>query len=480
MHGDEANTPDAISVVCHICKARFEAPARDEPTQAKCPDCFSPVQVPAAEQQKANRPTAYQPADSGGVYSISTGTTEESPQRPPKPKRPKVAVIHCAHCGAELTPEVRDRAYNITCPECLEVTEVPVRPAVSKNVPKKPQRNRPQPESPPAAPEPVAAPQPQPSVWSENATPDAGQTTVYDRMAEYHREELPDPPNWTFFSNVFQLPWRRDALTQWIYISVGCMIAGFFIALIHWIITDGIIIAVPFFVLPTFFAVMWTGSFAVSRCLTVLEDTANGNDRIHGWNDGGWRETAADAIPPVLLAGLAAAAAFGIGNAAVHGIGMKAFGPAFGVTMCLLYPVMLLSSLQAGTVSVPLTWSVLKSLVVHAAHWFVFYALILLVAAAYALPVYFGLRGGYWFTTLMLTGPLLASAILISGRLMGRLAWRTLVREDDDETEGPESQTPGGKQKHRGRRKKRKPGDNAPTRARTPNQNGEHALHRTL
>ncbi len=44
---------------------------------------------------------------------------------------------------------------------------------------------------------------------------------VFDRLAEIRQEAVPLPPTWTFFSGVFQLPWRNDTIIRWAYLSVG-------------------------------------------------------------------------------------------------------------------------------------------------------------------------------------------------------------------------------------------------------------------
>jgi hypothetical protein len=161
--------------------------------------------------------------------------------------------------------------------------------------------------------------------------------------------------------------------------------------------------------------------------MTVVEDTAAGGDAIAHWNDGGWGDWLADSYGPVFLAAVTGTASVGIGNIASLTIGPEWYWPVFAASIFLLYPIVLLSALQAGSMWTPLTGPVLMTLVRKPWAWAVFYGMTALVAAAYAAPVAFGLSRGLWFTTLTLSGPLFSTAMLISARLLGRLGWRTLV-----------------------------------------------------
>lgn len=422
MNFSDDEALQSTAVVCPVCRTRFDAPLQDGPGQAKCPDCFSTVRVPSRQEALAARPKKRAPTNPG-TYQIAV---EEVPQRPPKPDEPEFGAVRCPHCGTRLTPELRDRAYNVTCPDCLEVIEVPA----GRDWRRKHKRRRKRPaeesggyalsaETPPAPP----TDNPPPPAESPSPQPD-----VLGALAEIRREAPPPVPKLTFFSGVFSLPWRPEVRARWVYLSLGFVLLGMMTGVMHWVVAQGFYVAIPCFALPIFWFAIWTGSFGTSSFLTIVEDTANGNDRIAHWNDGGWRDWAFEALGPFFLGGVACSAGFGLGRLAVAWGGEAAYWPVFCGVVLLLYPVMLLSSLQAGTVSAPLSAAVLRSLVANLPVWVLFYVLSGAVAAAYVGPLVFGLRHGAWFLTLFLTGPLLAAAILIEARLVGRLAWRVLVR----------------------------------------------------
>jgi len=238
---------------------------------------------------------------------------------------------------------------------------------------------------------------------------------------------------------VYELPWRADVLRRWCLLSLGFSFLGFLIATQLWVIAAvplWMFLLLAFFALPMFWVAMWSGSFAGSCCLTILEDTANGNDRITGWNEGHWGDWLYDTLPVLFLAALACAAGFGVGKIAVVLRGSDAwFWPVWSVSVLILFPVMMLSSLQADSVWVPVTGPVLKSLVSKPSAWLTFYALSAVVVSLYAGPLVFGLKRKAWFLTLMFTGPLLAAVLFIEARLLGRLAWCILISVAPDDSE---------------------------------------------
>ena len=246
--------------------------------------------------------------------------------------------------------------------------------------------------------------------------------TLDDRLAEIRRQPLPPPPRFPFFQGVFELPWRRDVVEVWGYLSVGWMLAGMVAAVIHWVWAEGVVYAVGFFFLPLFWLLLMSGSYSLSRFLTIVEQTGNGSDEISGWTEGGWREWLTDALPMLYLASLACVVSY-----AAARLSVPAGGGLFWLTGVLvflfIFPVMLLSSLQAGSVWVPFTSAVLRSLYRQAGLWLLYYALAWSVALIDFGLVFVGLRAGLWFWTLTLTGPLFSAVVVIEGRLLGRLAW---------------------------------------------------------
>ena len=410
----DSDNPDVVAVVCPVCRTRIHALVHAEAGHVECPDCFTTVNVPALEAVLAMRPPERKVPDPG-TYTISAEA--ERPRRE-QPGEPEFARFACPHCRAHLTPELKKRARMITCPDCLEVVEVPALDEWRTKHGKRRRKRR----------------RPTPGSYDVNESPlpdespgEAAQSNVFDAQAEIRRDPPPPIPAWTFFTRVFSVPWHAEILSRWIYMSLGCTVFGFLAAVIHWLLVEGLVIVLPFFALPIIWMTILTGSFTASCFLTVVEDTASGNDRIHNWNEGGWKVWMVDALGLMFLATIAWSAAYGIAKLTTAFVSENWFWPVYGLVFLLMFPVVLLSSLQAGSRFVPLTLPVVRTLYRKTWAWLVYFLLAVAVSAVYLFPVVAGLQSGWWFLPLLATGPILAAVLLIEARLLGRLAWRTLV-----------------------------------------------------
>lgn len=416
---------DWVGVVCPVCQTRVYARATAEASQAECPDCFTIVRVPPLTDAAAEQRVRHTP-DDPGTYAIAVD--EDAPRRrPDEAAETEYAALTCPQCSTRLTPELRDRAWNTTCPDCLEVIAVPSRAVWRKEHAKGKTRRR------------VSGPVGyQVTDTLPPAAPSRGEpfvTGVFDAQAEIRTEPPPPIPRWTFISGVFGLPWRENVRTRWVYLSFGFWVTGFFAGLVLWLALGmGFYYGVPFFALPLIWVTLWTVSFAGTSFLTIVEDTANGNDRIEHWNEGSWKDWAADALAPLFLAALTAGVAACVGQAAVFAAGTVAYWPVFGVTCWLVFPFVLLSSMQQDSVWAPFSFALLKSMAVKAGIWLAYYAMAAAVAVAYLVLVAGALAAGGLLLALIVFAPLLAAAFFIEARLLGRLAWRVLIF--DPETEG--------------------------------------------
>ena len=90
------------------------------------------------------------------------------------------------------------------------------------------------------------------------------------------------------------------------------------------------------------------------------------------------------------------------------------------------FPVLLLSALEQDSM-LPISRPVLSSLVRVLDGWLVFYLLSALVWGVCGAALAFGFRNSAAVSALV-SGPLLASGILIYGRLIGRLGWLIVKR----------------------------------------------------
>ena len=411
VSGFDAERPEYVAVVCPVCRTRIEARVRQQPGSVECPDCFTQVDVPALEAVLTSRPAKAEPPDAG-TYAIAG---EPDRLRRPGPPEPKAATLACPSCGTSVDAGLGERPRNITCPECLDVIPVPALSDARRNV----NRRRKATRSPGS--------EDFDDIPPEDLDREPPPVDLLAAEGEIRREPPPPIPTWTFFTRVFSLPWHPEVLSRWVYTALGWCVLGLAVASVRWLLLNGFIIAIPFFAMPIVLLVLWSGSYAVSSAMTIVEDTAAGNDRIQHWNDGGVGDWLSDSYGPAFLAAVAWTGSFAVAKVTAVSAGEEWYWPALGGACFVLFPIVLLSALQAGSYWTPLTAAVVKTLVRKPWAWCVYYVLTALVAAAYAVPLLYGLAGGRWFLTLFLTGPLLSTVMFIAARLLGRLGWKTLV-----------------------------------------------------
>ena len=388
----------------------------------ECPDCFTIVPVPALDAAAARQPPVKERED---VDTYSLGAAPEESHRV-KPAETVTAELACPACGTKANVLLEDRPRLTTCESCLEVIPVPSQADLrarktpeQKHATKRPKkRKKPRPKS-----------QQQPVVAPDETEAPPTHANPFETESAIRDEPPPPIPTWTFFTRVFTLPWHREVFSRWAYSSLGWAFIGLLVGGVHWLIANGFVIGLPFMALPVVLFVLWTGSFAVSSAVTILEDTAAGNDVIHHWNDGGWGDWLGDSYGPVFLSTSAWFGGFLIGKLVATTGHPALYWPALLAGFCVLLPIVVLSALEAGSWFIPLSGPVLKSLVRLPGQWLAYYAVSGAIAAVYFSIVLLGLSRGFWFTTLILTGPLLGTVIFIEARLLGRLGWKTIVLE---------------------------------------------------
>jgi predicted Zn finger-like uncharacterized protein len=230
---------------------------------------------------------------------------------------------------------------------------------------------------------------------------------------------VPDPPRWTFFSGVFTYPWKGANLTRWTAMSFGLAIAGMMtITALQWLgFLGGQANMLLGVMLSTFTIILNLAvlSFAASSCHAAIQDTADGHDvplddSLPDWDH--WVFT--------LLSWISLWAA----SAAIGYPLSLAIGPiAFLITSTLFFPVLLLSAMECESFIMPYSPPVLRTLGTYFHGWLVFHLLTVLLFAAWIVAFDFGFREAP-YVTVLLSGPVLATIMLVYSRLLGRLAWR--------------------------------------------------------
>lgn len=341
---------------------------------------------------------------------------------------PKYIHANCKVCGTRVTPKAKNAGRTLKCPDC----ETPIQlPTMEQYL----EIRRAQALQEPRQPEPV-----EPYAMREKVERAEATISVFRELAKIKREEAPPPPASTFFSNVFEFPWKTpDALIRWGLLTAGFTITGVILALNLTLVdaygTAGMV-AVGFFMLAQICFAVWSLAYASSCTMSILHDTSAGFDRVEGWPDGGWRDWMSDlmAVGYIFLV-----------SGFVSVIPARVLEPVIGfqsplvlIIQSFVFPIALLCGLDAESIWLPWSGTVVRSLKIIPRDWLIFYGLTLLVVGVgdgFLLACLIG-PDSYWLFGVML-GPVLASQCFIFARLLGRLAWRigetALIDEDDDD-----------------------------------------------
>ena len=403
-----ASTPAASRVSCLACGANFDVPPSDQPRVVLCPECLEDVHVPAAGSRPMSPP----------LGESAPAAEQEPVEDLPRPR------LSEADEPAPVRPAWD--SYLDDLPERAEKPE-PTRP-------KKKRRKKPEAQ---AAAEPAKNP----------SRREKSDKNVFDTLAEVRQEEEVPVPEWTFITGVMDFLIRPEVAIRWLYASLGFCLVGWLCGLIWHFYTSDSWLAMPFFLLPLFWIAMMTLSYAAANSMAILLETSAGNDKVEAWPEPNFREQAVDLFYLAFLLIVAGMVCFFLGN-----ILSVFLGPGLRISLgllFLLYPIVLLSSLEANSPFIPLTWPILSSLKTVAWAWGAFYALSFALTLVWALPLTWWFTDGGWttFFLMLILAPLIAGWCFLYARLLGRLAWRVSLEfpEEEDEKETPEKRTRPGK-----------------------------------
>lgn len=425
---DSSESAPIVVAICKVCGTRIDEFAERHAKQVPCPDCLTMVMIPClSDVGRTNAEDKAAKSQNPDTYRLLLQPVDATPDEAAAKPRKKEFLVVCSICRARLHVEPRAEAGQIKCPDCFEFVRVPSladaeAQLARQSVPKKPM---PQVQALPVP----AAPR-QRRLRNEFSK----------AQAEIRREKPDPPPRWVFFSNVFDFPWSAGVFSRWAFLSVGLMAISMVFAGIMHILAAGssyMLMSIAFFALPLIWIGIWTYSYATSVWITILEDTASGNVRIHNWLQQNWREWVIESCRFSMILGYAVALAHCVGYA----VGMAGgdYLTAAGDTLFLAFPIMMLSALHAGSVFSPLTWPIVSSLARSWMAWLLYFVLSGLVLFGWGAVWWFGMLHAQLVVSI-LGGPVWAAAWLIWARLLGRLGWAIAQNEQ------------GGAQRHRQRR----------------------------
>lgn len=391
--------PRYVRVVCPKCRAVLHPRVEKAGRRVKCPDCFSAVLVP--------QPAAPEPPPKRrdlGEYGVRESL---APARNEADSADFFPVL-CPTCQARLHPRRSHVGKRARCPDCDTVFVVPPPPEPTK-----------------------AKPPPSPGKYAVGEESKRVEAEFHyltaDRAAEPEPEPLAPPEKGWFVRGVFTFPWWPGAWARWMILSMLFVPALFLAGLIAVLAgpdgADKAMTLAVYLVLPLIWTWVWALSYAAACFVAIVQDTGSGNDEVASWPEGDWRERVITMLYVGLHLGFAMAAASAVAWPAGMLHGPLAGGLVTAAAANLLFPLFMLSSMEADTLLVPYSSLMYRSLFQVAGGWFVVYVESLAVVAFAGGLLAVGLA---WSPILaLLPAPLvLSTSIFFLARLYGRLAWR--------------------------------------------------------
>ncbi len=410
---DKAAHGKYIPVICGVCRTRMLATEDQVGRELVCPDCSTRSRVPPpAEVSEPDRPDVTQ----AGEYAL-TGMDQPAPGSPAHQRQ---FAFSCPVCRTRMQAGRNEAGREVRCPDCLATFAVPEPPpeiaeaGLEEGV--EPYRMAGGPvETPPVLVRgfaPVVGDRPlQP--LSEDEGGDTRESLLPRRQA------VPLPP-WPFVKGVFSFPFYRTSWPRWLGLTMGGTVFGFFAGAAAWFALAGgvaMILAVILGGLTGGIGFVWF-AWASIACLTIVVDTAGGQDAIDDWHQDEWLDRFFDGL--YLVSGLLCSAVLGL--AADRGLVLTGLPQGAGVLIAefLTYPVLVLAMLETGSPWNPFSGMVWGSLFTAWRGWVAFYLLSgpLLVALLVAVTGLLRIAG--LFALAVLPVPLV-TGMMIYYRLLGRL-----------------------------------------------------------
>ncbi|MEN0110092.1 MAG: hypothetical protein AAF805_05165 [Planctomycetota bacterium] len=409
---------DLVGFNCSLCSTRMSVPTKHVGKKVRCPDCdrINVVPPPEAKPKKRSLAALEEGAD---TYEVFEG--EEQPWGVDLARGSKrFTSFVCRKCGTHLQGLATDVGKPVDCPDCGAKTPIPAPPKPKPKV------------ALPAGPgyRVEAAAETSPEIAKLHDVEPGKVPSGYRELNEAKRrvhKGRPDPPPYPMLTGVMRI-WRsRGILAAWLGLSViGAVLGTLSVAIIAGLAAGGLgaIGGVLLLPIPLMLGGLWVTTAAMIF-LTLLIDSSEGNDDITNWPELDVNEW----VGPLLYVGTAVLMAAAPGFVTAKLIGQWAPSdppwwtmPAAVLTsVWLCGPVVLLSQLEASKVWALVSPPLVRSLFRAPGSVLLFYAqtgVLLLVLVALAIE---GAALGIGVVAALM-GPAVF-LWLLSGRLMGRLAW---------------------------------------------------------
>jgi len=398
-----------IPVHCPVCDTLLYGSPDQVGKHILCPDCYTPVEVPPPKAPAVKQPTATHGIDA--EYALQVDVDQPAPESLPQ-EEPPIPVV-CSLCQTRMHA-ARDQAGEmITCPDCGTPMVVP----------------RPETTPKPGGGEPVGRVESRDSVKARRvgiAPGDGGAADEADGggIARVRRAG----PRWPLVRGIVSFLWYEATWPRLIGLTFGLLVVLFPVL---WSVSlmktpvAGLANAAPLVGAMVLLGVgglcctMWA-VVASAFLMTIIQDTAEGSDRVEDWPEAIFADWAGDIL--FFFSSVCVSILPGVAFVQISGY----IGPLSGLIVpasaLLLFPVVMLSMLEGSSPLSVLSFTVLRSLFSTSWVWILFYLETAVLVAAFvffAAQVFRSL--GPW--GLYLPAALSVAVLMVYCRLLGRLAW---------------------------------------------------------
>jgi DNA-directed RNA polymerase subunit RPC12/RpoP len=244
-----------------------------------------------------------------------------------------------------------------------------------------------------------------------------------------------------FGTGVFSVLLQPQVMGRWIVLSLIFVVEILALAVIVNLASEGGVAqigALLIYLAAYIPGIAATAAMAVF-CMTVLQDTANGQDRIESWPEFSFLDWIANLwylVAAFFVAGLPGALFTTLFT--TLGLPVIVTPIFFFPSLFVFFPPVLISMLEAGTVTEPISKPMLRSFAPLGKFWAIFYGLSMTLGMAWVVMIVLSMM--HWVATLLFAFALTAIPILYF-RLLGRMAlmYRDFVLattpDDEEETE---------------------------------------------
>ena len=431
--------PTQVAVVCSLCGTRLHAPLEKIGQTIQCPDCHTVNEIKGPddrEKRKSKGPTldgvedvelsetvqrpAYRPLQKPrGDYQILSALDPDSvahgwtlPEKRQSGSRAPAAAGTAAASAAPATaapPEEEEDEFTIEAP--VERVEL--------------------------APPPIKLPPPDPEESKFDGRYDDELFGTGTNLKGAGWKSAP------FRIGVVEMLFQPNALMRWILYGMG---AAVLVGLLNFAASisnsEDLMNRFMLIVCSMIFGLsvlVWMAPFA-SCCLTIVEDTANGNDEIIGWPDYNVLDWFLKAMYFPVAGFITGLPGIVLGSLVVSSGAAPPVFVALAIlaSWIVLFPLVLCSMLAEGSVISVYSPQTIRGLKVAADAWMLFYMLAFVLGLIAALAIWLA------SVNMVLISSVGAAALValafVYCRLLGRMMWvmqdKLAKLPDETETEG--------------------------------------------